>query len=142
MLTIRQEKFCLHFAKGENGTQSVILAGFSPNGAAQTANNLLHKPEIQERLEQLKLKMQNNVLIDSDRQLIELERLKDISIECKNYKIAIECLKEQNKMLGLYAVEKKEIAVTGVQIITKDAEMTALVNGLIEEEATDTEVVV
>lgn len=45
-------------------------------------------------------------------------------------------------MLGLYAVEKKEIAVTGVQIITKDAEMTALVNGLIEEEATDNKVVV
>ena len=86
--------------------------------------------------------MQNNVLIDSYRQLIELERLKDISIENKNYKIAIECLKEQNKMLGLYAVEKNEIAVTGVQIITKDAEMTALVNGLIEEEVTDNKVVV
>lgn len=46
----RQEKFTQLVASGKSPTESYISAGFSPNGAAQSAQNLLKKTYIQERI--------------------------------------------------------------------------------------------
>ena len=52
-LNIRQEKFCLEYAKTGNATQSAIEAGYSENTARITASKLLSKVNIKNRIEEL-----------------------------------------------------------------------------------------
>jgi hypothetical protein len=47
---VKQEKFAQAIAKGLNGTQAYISAGYSPNGAAQGAERLLRNVDISNRI--------------------------------------------------------------------------------------------
>jgi hypothetical protein len=51
----RHELFCQAIARGISATQSYIDAGYSKNGAAQSALTLLRNPQITSRIEELKL---------------------------------------------------------------------------------------
>lgn len=56
MLNVRQESFCLHYAKTGNATESYKAAGYkvkNDNAAAASATQLLRNPKIQERLQEL-----------------------------------------------------------------------------------------
>ena len=56
MLNVKQEAFCLHYAKTGNATESYKKAGYkvkNDNSAAASANTLLRNPKIQERLKEL-----------------------------------------------------------------------------------------
>lgn len=53
-LTIKEEKFCLEYVKGGNGSKAASLAGYAPKTARITASKLLTKPNIIERIQELK----------------------------------------------------------------------------------------
>ena len=55
-LNVKQEAFCLHYAKTGNATESYKKAGYkvkNDNSAAASANQLLRNPKIQEKLKEL-----------------------------------------------------------------------------------------
>jgi hypothetical protein len=77
--------------------------------------------------------------ITIESQLVDLEKIKQMAMEDKQLKVAISAIAEQNKMLGFYSPEKKDVSITGIQIVTKDQEMSELVESLNEsgEEVTN-----
>ena len=52
-LNIRQEKFCLEYARTGNASQSAIEAGYSENGVRVTASKLLANTNIKNRIAEL-----------------------------------------------------------------------------------------
>lgn len=55
-LNVRQEAFCMHYAKTGNATESYKKAGYkvkNDNAAAASATQLLRNPKVQERLQEL-----------------------------------------------------------------------------------------
>lgn len=53
-LTWKQERFCRHYVKTGNGTQSAIKAGYSPKTAYAIASENLRKPEVADRIDQIR----------------------------------------------------------------------------------------
>ncbi|TAN17223.1 MAG: terminase small subunit [Chitinophagaceae bacterium] len=45
-MTAKQERFCIEYLKDQNAKQALIRAGYSKNGAAQTAHNTLQVPDV------------------------------------------------------------------------------------------------
>jgi phage terminase small subunit len=52
-LTKKQDSFCWHYARNGNATKSAKLAGFSEKTAYSIGHELLKKPEIQARIQEL-----------------------------------------------------------------------------------------
>lgn len=52
-LNVRQEKFCLEYARTGNATQSAIEAGYSAKTIASNIDKLLKNTEIQKRISEL-----------------------------------------------------------------------------------------
>lgn len=66
-MTIRQEKFCLEYAKTGNATEAYKKAGYSQtteSGMAVNACKLLKKANIQERLKEIADKIQSEKIAD------------------------------------------------------------------------------
>ena len=66
-LTVKQEAFCLHYAKTGNATESYLTAGYkaTTNGVARTeASKLLTKPNIQARLKELADEVHDSSIAD------------------------------------------------------------------------------
>ena len=57
-----------------------------------------------------------------------------MAMEDRQLKVAISAIAEQNKMLGFYSPEKKDVSISGIQIVTKDQEMSELVESLNESD--------
>lgn len=53
-LTWKQERFCRHYVKTGNGTQSAIKAGYSPRTAYAIASENLRKPEVSSRIDEIR----------------------------------------------------------------------------------------
>ena len=65
-LTPKQEKFCLEYVKDLNGTQAAIRAGYSEKTARSTAAEYLAKPNIKERVQELKESSRGRAIITMD----------------------------------------------------------------------------
>jgi phage terminase small subunit len=64
MLTPRQEKFCLEYAKCGNATEAAIAAGYAEKYAGQNADKLLKNTKIQDRLEELRKQLESEQIAD------------------------------------------------------------------------------
>jgi len=53
-LTDMQEKFCEEYLVDLNMTQAALRAGYSPTRAAAQASNLVDKPQVRQRIQELK----------------------------------------------------------------------------------------
>lgn len=82
-LTDKQDRFCEEFILDLNGTQSAIRAGFSQATAGSIAFELLKKPEIQDRIAELKAERSKRTAIDAEKVVAELAKLGFYNI--KNY---------------------------------------------------------
>jgi phage terminase small subunit len=74
-LTPKQEMFCREYIKDLNGTQAAIRAGYSEHTAGSQAHDLLKKPEISARVQQLLDARSKRLEITADRVLNELAKI-------------------------------------------------------------------
>ena len=65
-LTDMQEKFCEEYLIDLNMTQAALRAGYSPTRAAAQASNLVDKPQVRERIQQLKSVRSQKTAIDAE----------------------------------------------------------------------------
>lgn len=65
-LSDKQERFCQEYILDLNATQAGIRAGYSEKTAGSQAHELLKKPEISARIEELKLQRSERTKIDAD----------------------------------------------------------------------------
>ena len=67
MLNVKQEAFCLHYAKTGNATESYKKAGYNPkndNSAGANARRLLQKDKVKTRLAELADEMASEKIAD------------------------------------------------------------------------------
>lgn len=73
--TDKQDAFCSEYIIDLNGTQAAIRAKYSEKTANRIASELLSKPDIQERIQELKSSREQRVKVDAD---WVLQQMKDI----------------------------------------------------------------
>lgn len=65
-LTDMQEKFCEEYLVDLNMTQAAIRAGYSPSAAAAQASKLVDKPQVIQRIQELKAARSQKTAIDAE----------------------------------------------------------------------------
>jgi phage terminase small subunit len=107
-------KYCLvvdeWFVNGFNGTKA--YQKFYPDATDNTADKAFREiheiPRIIEYKETKQKKTSNTLQITLERQIKELEELKDMAKDDLKINDAISALKEQSKLLGLYESDNKQ----------------------------------
>lgn len=108
------KKYCLvvdeWFVNGFNGTQAYLK--FYPNAGLNTADkgfrDIHEIPRVKEYIESKQNKTSNKLQITLERQVRELEELKALAKGSEKFNDAINALKEQSKLLGLYEEDNKQ----------------------------------
>lgn len=90
-LTEKQDAFCREYLKDLNATQAAIRAGYSEKTAKEIGCENLSKPNVQERIAELKGERNERLQIDADwvlQQLTDIHNLDVIDIldNCGNFK--------------------------------------------------------
>ena len=65
MLNVRQESFCLEYAKCGNATEAAIKAGYAKKYAGTNADKLLKNTNVQQRLKELAEMMESEKIADA-----------------------------------------------------------------------------
>jgi phage terminase small subunit len=107
----RHEKFSQLLASGVNATRAYVSCGYSENGAAQSASNLLKNTEVAARISELKemaaySSAQESVL-NRTRVLHRLDHLSRKAEEAGQLSVAARCEELLGKELGMF-VERSE----------------------------------
>ena len=71
----RQKRFVAHYLKDPNATKAAIAAGYSPNGAAQSAAKLLRIAKIADAISLGRAKLADKLEVSVERVARELARL-------------------------------------------------------------------
>tara|TARA_R110000772_G_scaffold268362_2_gene395131 strand:- start:16789 stop:17187 length:399 start_codon:yes stop_codon:yes gene_type:complete len=108
------KKYCLvideYLVNGGNGAQAYMK--FYPKAIHTTArvkfSELVSIGNISQYMKEKQLNASNKLQITLEKQLLELDRFKDISEKLKRPSDAINAIKEQNKLLGLYEADNKQ----------------------------------
>ncbi|WP_276972189.1 terminase small subunit [Tatumella ptyseos] len=82
-LTDKQEMFCREYLIDLNATQAAVRAGYSDKTANRTAHENLSKPDIQNRIAELKAERNEQVNIDATyvlRRLVEIDQMDVLDI--------------------------------------------------------------
>ena len=109
-LTPKQERFCIEVASGKNKSEAYRLAYNAENMKAETVNERASKlskeykvsTRIEELIKPVKEKVENELNLTLEGQILELNSLKALAVTSEKYGDAINAVKEQNKLLGLY----------------------------------------
>jgi phage terminase small subunit len=122
-LTDQQERFCLNYVtNGGNASKAYRDAGYSENGAGQSAWTLLKNPEVQRRIEQMFAESAQRVKVTQEdvlRKLVEKSLLGQAQTESAEVK----CTELLGKHLGMFPT-KVEIEFA--------AERRRLVDGVLD----------
>ena len=110
--TERHEVFCRHMARGSSGTAAARWAGFSPHNASKQAADMLARPHIRNRIEELKVRReaarQTGIADVVDR----LRVLATLSTEKQDYRTAVRCIEIEARICGLLP-DRNAAAVPG-----------------------------
>jgi phage terminase small subunit len=74
-LTDKQERFCLEFVVDLNATAAARRAGYSARTANRTASDLLSKPDIAQRINELQGEKRQRLELTADAVVLEVARL-------------------------------------------------------------------
>lgn len=74
-LNDQQERFCLEYMKDYNATNAYIRAGYSAEGAGQSASRLLKNAKVKGRLDQLKAEVSGRTGVTIDRVIEQYAKL-------------------------------------------------------------------
>ena len=119
-LTVKQEKFCLEYAKAGNAVQAYLKA-YSKNNSYSAAGvescRLLKNPKIQARLRELHETHNAKKIM----QVEEMKkRLTDIARDDSNIKASLKAMELLAKMGGLF-ISKQEVEINNsVPVVIKD----------------------
>ena len=130
-LSPQREKFAQEIAKGSNQTEAYYTAyptskKWTKDSVYVKASQLASDDKVRLRIEEIRAPAIKKLNITVEGLLQEIEDLKKASIE-KDKKLALDCIKEQGKLAGLY-VDRKELtgkdgsSLAGVQKIYITAE--------------------
>ena len=119
-LTVKQEKFCLEYAKTGNAVQSYIKAYNKDNSyscAGVESHRLLKNPKIKAKLKELHETHNAEKIMQIEEMKI---RLTDIARDDGSIKNALKAIELLAKLGGLF-VNKQELEISGtVPIVIKD----------------------
>ncbi|GLX85081.1 terminase [Thalassotalea loyana] len=79
-LNNQQAAFVIHYAAGENGTQSAVLAGYSEKTAAQTASRLLRNVKITDAIKTERSERLKRLSIDKDYVLLRMVEIDQLDV--------------------------------------------------------------
>jgi phage terminase small subunit len=131
VLTSKQAKFCEYYARGMSVAEAAIKAGYKESTAAVTGFQNLQKPLVKSKVEELKALVAKSLEITRERIARNILRIAEPDINDPTKKSDV--LKANElliKLYGLAEAEKKDVNITGVQVVTKDQEMSNLINSL------------
>lgn len=110
----KMEKFCLAYVETANAAESYRIAYNTEKMAEKTIQregyNLLQRPQIQERLEELRGQVMDRHQITVDTLLMELEEARRLALMTKKAAAAVTATMGKAKLLGL---DKQIVEVTG-----------------------------
>ena len=117
------KKYCLVVdewcVNGFNGTKAYLK--FYPDASYESADSsfrdIVEIPRIKEYKETKQSDTSNKLQITLERQVLELEDLKKLSKEDNKFNDAINALKEQSKLLGLYELDNGQSKAETTNII-------------------------
>lgn len=110
MLNVKQEKFCVEYARCGNATEAYKAAGYVATGESvrRNASRMLTKADIQKRLAEITAEMAKPVIMNAEeRQAMLTSIVKNAFGDC-DYNSACKAMDILNKMQGSY-VNKLEI---------------------------------
>lgn len=122
-LTQKQEMFCREFLIDLNGTQAAIRAGYSENTAGAIGHENMTKPEIQNRINELKIERLKRLNINQDYVLIRLVEIDQLDVlDIMNDDLSFKPLGEWPKVwrqfiCGIDLSEIKEISEGNDKVI-------------------------
>lgn len=122
-LTAKQEQFCKNMVKGMTQKDAYLDAydvgiDTKTETVSRKAKELIDNGKITAHIEELRIPIEKEFKKSVHTILKEIEVLKD-STDINEKKIALDCLKEQGKILGYY-VEKKQIEHSGLNEMTDE----------------------
>lgn len=110
----KMEKFCLAYVETASAAESYRIAYNTEKMAEKTIQregyNLLQRPQIQERLEELRGQVMDRHQITVDTLLMELEEARRLALTTKKAAAAVTATMGKAKLLGL---DKQIVEVTG-----------------------------
>ena len=119
-LNLKQQRFILEYLKDLNATKAAIRAGYSKNGAGQTAANLLKNTKINEEIRSKSEKIAEKLNINVDWVVTELVKLKE-SAKNEGVKLgAIEFLGKWQGMLKDKGDTPTTIVIVAPEIVRAD----------------------
>lgn len=129
-LTDKQEMFCREYLIDFNATQAAIRAGYSKKTARIIAAENLTKPNILERLNQLKGEVLDRNDVTIDELIGDLKRMKDLD--------PIEYLDEDGNLKAIHEMSKDaRLCLNAIDITTHHDLKTAITTKLSKFKFTD-----
>lgn len=113
-INAKQERFCLEYTKDLNATQAAKRAGYSEKTAYSTGSEILKKPEIKARVEQLLSERSKKNMVDAQ---WVMDKLKYVAERCMdgeefNASGANRAIELLGKHVGVKAFQEN-IAISG-----------------------------
>jgi len=104
-LNEKQERFCQEYIVDYANRKAAIRAGYSEHSAHAIAYELLQKPEVKQRIKELKMEQRKRVDIDAD---WITEGFKDIATGEEKASDILKALENLAKRLGYYEEDNKQ----------------------------------
>lgn len=115
----KRERFCREYVIDLNATQAYIRAGYSVNGAGQSAEKLLKNAEVVARIAELQLKVTQRLEITQEKVLQDLEDIKTEAMGEGQFGPAVRAAELQGKHIGMWP-NKIEANVNLVENLNAD----------------------
>lgn len=115
-LSPKHKRFVAEYLKDLNATQAYIRAGYSENGAGQSAEKLLKNPEIAAAVAKGQEKLVESAEIDAAQIIKDLQTLSDRAAREGQYSAAIRAKELVGKHSGMF-VERREVKVTERMVV-------------------------
>ena len=103
----KREAFCTAVARDVNPIDAYISAGFSKNGARQSAGNMLQKPAIKERIAAIRAEIQSAVtarIVEGEvttlREVAIADRNQQVRLKSERYNALLQIRREQAEYFG------------------------------------------
>ena len=123
-ITDKMESFCQEYLIDLNATQAYIRAGYAPKTADVCSCQLLSKPKIRKRLEQLRADMTRKLEVTREGQYAKYQAVVDKGMDKDDLNAVNSAITGQNKLFGL-SIDKTVTETTEQAKELKEAEVAA-----------------